>query len=415
MRKYFAAVLALLACPVLSSQEPRYDVIYAVNFFDGSSYNSTIVPYSAPEIYIQADSMNAFVVRETLLYYWSLTSEFKADWASRNIPLEGTLCVQDRYGKTLRIEARRYVIQYDVKDIPGTIGIYWEGEADAKYGGFIRAQRAYSEAVYQYNNAMRLYEQELNAYLQNPPEDPEAFPSHPLPPADFTLMSTDINIGFPVNLPLGRYTLYFEDPRGKIVEETKKRLRVFEPLEEIGGFRVFEEERWTVPADFPDSHTALFTVPGAAVYLQPYDFLHYRGSAYNLMLNPQNRYSNSDFSLWVPVSLNTQNRHIRIGGEELSLSGYRVTQLAGSRLGYVINPAALDRGESDFSAFSMRVPKSAAGKTYALGKTSTISVLRIFTGLEIIIALISLLPLAFFVLISIFHNRFHNRQLMKEI
>jgi hypothetical protein len=405
MKRCLAVILAFLACPVLMSQEPVYDVIYAVNFFDGSSYSSAIVPYSAPEIYIQADSMNAFVVRETLLYYWSLTSEFKADWASRNIPLEGTLCIQGRHGQIRRIEAQRYVIQYDLKDIPGTIGVYWGTEADAKYGNFVKAQRAYSEAVYQYNNAMRLYEQELNAYLQNPPEVPEAFPSHPLPPPDFTLLSTDINTGFPVNLPEGRYTLYFEGSRGEVMPKTKKRLTVFSPLGAIGGFRVFEEGRWTVPADFPDSHATLFTVPGANLYLQPYDFLHYRGSDYNLMLNPQNRYNRSEFSVWVPVSLDSNNSRVYIGTEALSLSGYKVTQLAGSKLGYVISPLAFGDPESSFSAFNMQVPQSAAGKTYPVGKTSAISVLRIFNGMEIVMILVSLIPLAFFGLILIFHNR----------
>jgi hypothetical protein len=405
MKKYLAAIIVFLICQALASQEPVYDVIYAINFFDGSVYNSTIVPYSAPEICIQADSMNAFVVRETLLYYWSLTSEFKADWASRNIPLAGTLCVQNRSGKIQRIESQRYIIQYDIKDIPGTIGIYWGTEADTKHESFVKAQRVYSDSVYQYNTAMRLYEQELNAYLQSPPAVPESFPSHPLPPVDFTLLSTDVNIGFPVNLPQGQYTIYFEDSRGEVMIKTKRRLRVFSPLGEVGGFRVFEEGRWTVPADFPDSHTVLFTIPGANIYLQPYDFLHYRSSDYNLMLNPQNRYNRNESSLWIPVSLNSTSDRMHIGAETLFLSGYKVAQLAGSKLGYVITPLSIGDTESSFSAFNMQVPQNAEGKTYSVGKTSIISVLRIFSGMEIVMIFISLAPLIFFGLISIFRNR----------
>jgi hypothetical protein len=404
MKKYLAWIAVFLLCPVLSAQEPSYDVIYAVNFFDGISYNSAIVPYSAPEIYIQADAMNAFVVRETLLYYWSLTSEFKADWASRNVPLEGVLCIQDRHGNIQRLAARPYIIQYDIKDIPGTIGIYWGNDAVRKYEDFARAQRIYSEAVYQYNSAIRRYEEEINAYLQNPPEDPESFPALPLPPADFSLMSTDVNTGFPVQLPRGQYTIYFEDPQGTMVDKTKKRLTVFTPREAAGGFKVFEEGRWTVPADFPDSHRTLFTVPGAAVYLRPYHFLHYPGSAYNLMLNPQNRFNRSDFSIWVPVSPDTERSSISAGTETLSLSGYKVTQLAGSKLGYVIHPLPLDDPESEFAAFNVEVPQNSAGKTYPLGKTSALSVLRIFSGIEIVFVFISLIPLIFFALIPLVHK-----------
>jgi hypothetical protein len=405
MKLAISVILICIVCSLPEAEEPEYDIIYAINFFDGVSYNSTIVPYASPEIYIQADTVNAFVVRETALYYWPLTSEFKADWASRNIPLPGSLCIQDRAGNITRIESLRYAIQYDAKDIPGTIRVYWGAAADSKYAEFINAQRDYTEAVYAYNEAIRVYDRKITEYLQNPPEEPEAFPEMPLPPTEFTLMSTDVNIGFPVKIAEGIYSIFFTNPDGTVIAKTRKRLQAFRPREKIKGFQVFEEGRWSVPSNFPDSHMSLFTVPGGNLYLQPYNYLHFEGSAYNLMMNPQNRYNRGESSIWVPVSPNAEKRELAIGNQNLNLWGYKVTQLAGSKLGYIIHPLDLGDPESSFAAFNLTIPANSGGRRYRIGQTSAISVLRIFGGIELVIILVSLIPLAGFAVISFFHRR----------
>jgi hypothetical protein len=401
MKELFFVPLTLLLALNLFAREDEYDVIYAVNFFDGISYNSTIIPHSVQEINIQADHVNAFVVRETSLYYWPLTSEFKADWAARNIPLEGTLCIKNIRGETERIKPQRYVIQYDIKDIPGTIAVYWGAGADRKHTEFAAAQRRYSEAVFTYNQAMRDYDRQISDFLRNTGDDLILFPEVPIAPENFTLMSTDVNIGFPVNLSQGTYSIYFEDPLEEVIPETRKRLRVFNPLEKTSGFQVFEEGRWSVPANFPDSHMTLFTSPGGKIYLQPFYYLHYRGRDYNRMLNPQNRYSENEFSAWVPVSLNAEQKTLVLGIEELSLLGHKVTQLAGSRLGYSINPIAFGNAESSFSAFNIEIPQYFSGKSYAMGKNSKLSIVRFFGGMELLILFIPAAPLIIFLVIFI--------------
>jgi hypothetical protein len=405
MKKRLVLVFLLLRVLNLYSQESEYDIIYALNFFDGISYNSTIIPYSVPEIYIQADRVNVFVVRETSLYYWPLTSEFKADWAVRNIPLEGALCIEDRQGKTRRISPQPYVIQYDMLDIPGTIAVYWGNEADRKHAEFMRMQRNYSEAVYAYNEAARVYDQQINSFFLNPDANPSLFPEVPIAPENFTLMSTGVNIGFPVQLPNGNYGIYFEDSQGKVIAKTKKRLRVFNPLKTTKGFQVFEEGRWSVPNDVPDSYMSVFAVPGGNIYLQPFEYLHYRGSEYNLMINPQNRYSENEFSVWVPVSLDSENKSLVLGGEELSLLGYKVTQLAGSRLGYIINPLEFGSRESSFSAFNIEIPGSFSGKTFSIGKSSSLTALRLFRGIEAVLLCTALIPVFMYIIISALRKR----------
>ena len=391
MKHFFFLILFIITCSMIFTQD--YDTIYAINFYDGISYSSTIVPYSAKEIYIQADNVNAFVVRETLLYYWPLTSEFKADWASRNVPVQGILCVSDKHGNIERINAQIYTIQYDLKDIPNTIRIYWGPEADKKHSEFTSEQQKYTSAVFAYNEALRLFHQEVTIYLHNTSGEFGAFPEMPVPPKDFTIMSNGVNIGFPVKLSKGSYTIYFEDQNGKIILSTKKRLIAFSHRERISGFQVFEEERWTVPSDFPDSKMFLYTVSTGTLYMQPFKYLHYDASEYNLMMNPQNRYNRNETSKWIPVSLNSEIEKLNIAGQELILLGYKVTQLAGSRLGYIINPVDFNNPDSTFSAFKMHIPQGSEGHKYNIGNTSAIFVLRIFRGIELVLIIVSLIPI----------------------
>ena len=395
-----AGILFLfIAFSPLAVQGQDFDIVYALNFFDGVTYSSTLVPNTAGEIFIHEDHVNAFVVRETVLYYWPLTSEFRADWASRNVPLQGTLNIRDRQGNIMRIEAQRYTIQYDMNDIPGTIGIYWGTEADAKHAEFSEAQRDYSYAIHAYNAAMQLYQQIITDIMLNPPDTNIVFPEVPMRPANFTIMSTGLNIGFSVKLPRGNYSIFFETSEGNIIPETRKRLRVFGPRERVGGFQVFEEGRWTVPSNFPDSRMSLFTVPGSVIYLQPFNYLHYEARAYNLMMNPQNRFNRSESSTWVPASLNTDERQLNINGQNHDLYSYDVVQVPGSRLGYIINPTYLGDPESSFTAFKFTAQTGSEGKRYNIGQMSSISVLRVFMGVELIIIIISLLPLAFFIIV----------------
>ena len=402
MKRYGAAcILTFMICSSLISREQEFDIVYAINFFDGVTYGSTMVPYTSREISIQADKVNVFVVRETLIYYWPLVSEFRADWAVRNIPLRGVINIRDRRGNIIRIEPQRYVIQYDMNDIAGTIGVFWGDEADSKFEDFVRAQQAHNDAVFYHHGAMRALQQMINELLLNPPEETVPFPEIPSPPPPFTLLSTDVHIGFPVKLARGNYTMFFENLDGTVNPRTRKRLRVFEPRERVTGFQVFEEGRWTVPSNFPDRNMSLFTAPGSTLYLQPFNYLHFEARAYNLMVNPQNPFNRNESSIWVPSSLNPENLELSIAGKRIPLRGYNVTQLIGSRLGYVINPLEFGDRESSFSAFKFTIPQNSEGRTFRIGQTSTITVLRIFPGIEIVIITISLAPLLFFIINTI--------------
>ena len=400
-RKWFFIFAAfLMAAPFLPGEDPEYDVIYALNFFDGKTYSSTIVPVPSREIYILAGKMNVFVVRETSLYYWPLTNEYKADWAARNTALEGTLCVRDAAGIIRKIQPQPYLIRYDMNDIAGTTGVYWEQEASKKHLDFLKAQAAYSESVYAYNDDMKRYEREVGEFLEDPGKFQE-FPAVPVPPENFSIMSTGIHIGFPVDLAEGTYTVYFEDPEGKIVPGTKKKLKAYKPINENSGFRIFEEGRWSVPADLPDNHMTVFTFPGTDLYLQPYHYLHYNSRAYRLMNNPQNKYSRDLFTTWVAVDEDPGIRRISIAGKDLELSGYKVNQIAGSRLGYVITPLDPGDSESSFTAFYLPLAEHTRGKTYPVGDTNRISVVNVFPGLEFLLLFISAIPVLVFVILRI--------------
>ena len=163
---YIICYIGLILLASLFGEETEYDHVYALNYYNGVSYNSTIIPPHTKQMYLLADSMNALVFRETSLYYWSLTSEFKADWAIRNSVVSGVLAVKDSKGIVQRIDGQPYVIQYDMRDMANTIGIYWGSNAFSQYENFTRMQQAYNNAVHEYNLALQTYNNKVNALLQ---------------------------------------------------------------------------------------------------------------------------------------------------------------------------------------------------------------------------------------------------------
>jgi len=125
MRKILPLLLLLLVFHSLHAA----DSIYAINYFDGLSYNNNIVTPSTSTIYLLSDSANVITAKETSLYYWPLTSEYKADWATTNKTLNGSVVITSKQGEEQIIEAQPYVIQYDANNMRDTIKLYWNDEA----------------------------------------------------------------------------------------------------------------------------------------------------------------------------------------------------------------------------------------------------------------------------------------------
>ncbi|HAJ06091.1 MAG TPA: hypothetical protein DCL76_06010, partial [Chloroflexi bacterium] len=95
MRKIYAVILALLLLVIgqhnsLASvtaetdSERREEFVYGVNAYNGTIYQGTFYPPSVDTVYILADRVSMISPRKTLIYYWAVTNEYKADFDSMN-------------------------------------------------------------------------------------------------------------------------------------------------------------------------------------------------------------------------------------------------------------------------------------------------------------------------------------------
>ena len=378
-----------------ANEEGAYRTLYGVNFFDGKTWDSTIVPPSAATIYLLADREHALVVRETWLYYWPLTGEYRADWAVRNLPLAGTLVVTGG-GGTQRIARDVYVIQHDRHGPRERSSIHWGAAAITAYETFTKRRDDYVLEMQRFHRAQREHEAQVYALLRDPKRSSAAYPEPPIEPSPFQLVSTEPHYGYRIDLPAGRYRIVLETPDGRQVKETRKRLEVFEPLEDgAPGVLVFEEQRWTVPAALPGAHRYLYSVPGASLYFQPYTFARFDHHAYEMMKNPQATFTRDKLFAWIPIAVDDSIDKIAIGADIATLSGYRVDQIAGSRVGYRIDPVSRTDAAASFVAARFDVNESHARSTFRIGDSGMLAVLETggSSAIELILILLCAIPL----------------------
>lgn len=381
----------------LSSREDGdYRNLYAVNFFDGKTWDSTIVPPSSREIYLLANHEHALVLRETWLYYWPLTGEYRADWAVRNNPLEGTLVVDGLKGDIKRIPRDIYVIQHNLSGPGEQSSIYWGEEAVEAYETFKEQRNGYVLKMQQFNRAKRQHDAEIYELLRDKERTSTTYPEAPIEPSPFQLISTEPNYGYRIDLPVGTYRIVLETPDGLEAEETSKQLEIFAPMEiGVQGFMVFEEQRWTVPDKFSDTHIYLYSLPGASLYFQPYIFARFDHHAYTMMKNPQDPFTRKKLFEWIPIESDTSTETIAMGSDNLSLSGYRVDQIAGSRVGYSINRVSRQDKTASFAAARFDIGEIHARSSFRVGDSGILAVLG--TGrsptIELILIILCGIPL----------------------
>lgn len=383
-----------------NSSESEIKNVYALNFFDGINYNSNIVPPTNNEIFVIANCDNSMVVRQTSLYYWALTSEYKADWATRNITITGKLNIKDSKGKVIQLNPQQYCIQYEASDMANTIKIYWGDDAENKYSEFLDLQNKYNESVYNYTKEVQNYDKKIQSFFNQAETNTktDVFPSTPIPPENFTLLSTPLSIGYKINLPKGNYSIWLEDDNGKIVEDTKKELISFSPVSVEEGFKVFEKNKWTVPTNLLDSDLQIYSTKGNELYFQPYMYIQMENNKYKKLNNPQTTFSNTgEYFINIPSKKNIVD-YVNIDNEKIKVNSYDVVQIAGSKLGYDIRE--IEPGKSSkFEAAIFDI--SETGKVYKLGKSNEIITVDVVFRNKIFLIFIAILPILGFVIYKI--------------
>ena len=343
--------LLLLAALPVSAQSPerREAFVWATTVFAGIQYESTFYPPDSETLYLLADESHVLAPRSTLVYDWPITNRLLADWLARNELVAGTLVLRDSAGREQRLESTEYVIQFDGEAPAETVALRTGEEAVAQYAAFDQARQAYAAALHAQFQLEQQYQAALTAAAQAATKGEKLpIPDGP-PPAlpPFTRYSTEVKQAFVLNLPAGGYTLWLERPDGSEEPTSRKRLRVFAPRRYGVGYSVMPASKWTVPEQSNDPRNAIYALPGATFYLQPFTEFEVNELAYARMVDAQARGVRTDRQVWVhtkPYAEATLQlfRQDQPAGD-VTNQPYFVRQLPGASLGYQIeafDPAA---------------------------------------------------------------------------
>ncbi|MFL2650709.1 MAG: hypothetical protein ACJ0HE_00795 [Anaerolineales bacterium] len=387
---------------LVDKTEKREEFVYGVNAYNGTLYQGVFHPPSVDTIYLLADTINIISPRKTLIYYWAVTNEYKADFDSMNEDIPGTLEIKLKGELVLTVEPTDYVIQYPEGITRGAAEVYLGGAAQRKYGEWEEALRMYRLDVSEYYEASRNWRTDLTERVQSGKvtSEDDVLVSQPMRPADFLYSSTKVFRGVPLNLPPGEYDIQMRNDAGKIVADSVKKLVVFQSDRVGVGYTVIPEDKWTTPEQTYNPDEMLYVRSDNTLYLDPFFESEYNEQYFTHLEAPQapnfvnfdwkwvkeENFKISDSSRWrrsedADVTFIGERRpgpHINDEGiaydmqvverdmlqNPIEFEDYMVRQNPGKALGYEILEAmeGLSQGmrdrSPDFSAFQIIVRRS---------------------------------------------------------
>jgi hypothetical protein len=358
MKRYLAAAL-LLALPlaVCRADVPvrTEQVIWSVLAFNGRDYSSTFVPESSDTLFLLAGVDNILSLRETLVYWWPVTSEWKTDTDSLNAQFSGSLELRDAKGATRKLALE----QYTYFNIRGEYELNWKvvtGQAARQelleYGALYDS---YFSAIQEYKKKTADYEAELQSLvariqkLKRERKDDASLqlqlrtlvaPLAPSEPSHYVEPPVALQQGFILNLAPGRYSLRMLNAEGRTIEGSEKTLVVHSRRRTGGiGFEVIPGDKWTRPETSVSPSSVLYVDGSADLYLRPFFEEELNDLEYGKTVDNAAR-GNPNVATWVRIQ---QVPHATVVVEKagatttlLTEKPYYVEQVQGSTLGYTI-------------------------------------------------------------------------------
>jgi hypothetical protein len=398
-------VVAVLASPSRADVTDReQEFVYGLNVFTGTEYTGTFAPASVDAIYLLADHVAVLDPKMTEVYFWPITNDYRADWTALNELVPGTLEVL-RDGRIVqRVELTDYVVQFDRGGGLGNGRISLGAEALARRAEFEAERTAYLDRLRAYTDETEQFNQRIDELRTA--GGAATPPTPPVQPAPFTLYSSDLARGFPVQLAPGEYALQVRAPDGAIVAGSQKRLLAIAPRRQGIGYEVVPQAKWTMPETADDPGNVIYVLPGGVVYVRPFLALEFNRLEYARLQNPQDLEATPNRWTWVHVAP-MEGPTLDVDGRSIALADYSVEQVPGAALGYSIVPFGSETATTasahspDLRAFRVEAPGGRGAQTVRMfdgsgreldGSGRTLSA----TGgvLDIALALPILVPLA---------------------
>ncbi len=353
-------LLLLLTTGTARSQVPikERQFVYGINAFAWAGYAGSLSARPSHTIYVLAGHRSMVSARETLVYFWPITGEYRADWSGLNASVPGTLEVVQAGRAATMLARQLYVLQYPNGPDSEPAVLYVGEEAERRYRAFVDARERYRDALARYLEARRRYLEALDkAVAARQHGAPVTLPAPPEEPQQFRLFSSEVHDGFLINLPPGQYTIRVRGSDGQVIAGSQRSLVAFTHRREAVGFTIVPQTRWTVPERADEPSSTIYARRDQILYFQPFAAREYSDLAYARLANPQSAEGRSDGWRWeYTQSLAGSQLQLAGGSGVETITGrpYRVEQKTGEALGYeVIEPLA---GQTaDFAGFKVQV------------------------------------------------------------
>jgi hypothetical protein len=421
-------LLLALAAAMVSADVPvrEEQFIYSILAFNGKDYSGTFIQKNSDTLYLLAGVDNFLTARNTFVYYWPLTEDWKTDASVLNVPFQGTLELRGGREREPRIVASTRYTYFNVR---GEYELNWQvakaEEADQAWKKYSDLMDAYYASVQKYYQARSLYEAVLNELtvritkMRDQGKDVSKMveglqkmsaPKEPEFPKDYVVPPRPVEEAFILNLPVGEYSIRFFAADGSVMEGSERKVVVFQKRRSEGtGLEVIPGDKWTRPVESTTPSAVLYVDGSSELYVRPFLEQEYNDLYYERMQRNDAK-GNPSVMKWVRTQQVPRARiEARLAGgraEVLEEKPYYVEQVKGASLGYKIVPfdpeGAHKDKEPSLRAFQIPISKDTArvslrvmdkNGTKLVGGERQIRVLRPPKA-GIVALILALLPLA---------------------
>lgn len=348
-RWWFSALLLLmllLSRSAVQAQAPKRVAafVYGINAAAPDGVIGTFAPPTVESIYLLAGHTSVLSPRQTLVYFWPITNEYRAAWSEMNETIEGTLEISQNGRRVSALEQVDYTIHFGAGEGAPKPQLYLGAAAAEANQRFEAERNAYQQAVLAFEKAQAAWQTMLReGQTRRESGSQVEIPPPPEPPPPLNVFSTGLNRGYPVNLSPGSYDIQLRLADGSIQPGSARRLVVFAPRRTAVGYTVIPESRWTTPEELTDLADVILGEPGSVLYLKPHVIREYPALPYEYLLNPQypGDVQGPEWRWVAGEPINEGTLEVVSGGrvtERVPLVPYRVKQIPGAALGYEILP-----------------------------------------------------------------------------